>query len=137
MTFEVYRDTVLIGSFSTDEMGQIRLTDLQPGTYLVKEVSTSAGYVLDSTPQQIELTAGGGIKTLTFFNTVKPGIHIIKADSRTMEPLTNVKFRISLVGGTFSKGICDRQERRDRPDRTGAGRVYRGGDHRAEWLSDG
>ena len=47
--------------------------------------------------------AGGGIKTLTFFNTVKPGIHIIKVDSRTMEPLTNVKFRISLVGGTFSK----------------------------------
>ena len=103
VTFEVYRDTVLIGSFSTDEMGQIRLTDLQPGTYLVKEVSTSAGYVLDSTPQQIELTEGGGIKTLTFFNTVKPGIHIIKVDSRTMEPLTNVKFRISLVGGTFSK----------------------------------
>ena len=103
VTFEVTRDTVLIGSFSTDEMGQIRLTDLQPGNYLVKEVSTSAGYVLDSTPQQIELTAGGGIKTLTFFNTVKPGIHIIKVDSRTMEPLTNVKFRISLVGGTFSK----------------------------------
>ena len=103
VTFEVYRDTVLIGSFSTDEMGQIRLTDLQPGTYLVKEVSTSAGYVLDSTPQQIELTAGGGIKTLTFFNTVKPGIHIIKVDSLTMEPLANVKFRISLVGGTFSK----------------------------------
>ena len=69
----------------------------------MKEVSTSAGYVLDSTPQQIELTAGGGIKTLTFFNTVKPGIHIIKVDSRTMEPLANVKFRISLVGGTFSK----------------------------------
>lgn len=103
VTFEIYRDTVLIGSFSTDEMGQIRLTDLQPGTYLVKEVSTSAGYVLDSTPQQIELTAGGGIKTLTFFNTVKPGIHIVKVDSRTMEPLANVKFRISLVGGTFSK----------------------------------
>lgn len=84
-------------------MGQIRLTDLQPGTYLVKEVSTSAGYVLDSTPQQIELTAGGGIKTLTFFNAVKPGIHISKVDSRTMEPLANVKFRVSLVGGTFSK----------------------------------
>ena len=103
VTFEVTRDTVLIGSFSTDEMGQIRLTDLQPGTYLVKEVSTSAGYVLDSTPQQIELTAGGGIKTLTFFNAVKPGIHISKVDSRTMEPLANVKFRVSLVGGTFSK----------------------------------
>ena len=103
VSFEVTRDTVLIGSFSTDEMGQIRLTDLQPGTYLVKEVSTGAGYVLDSTPQQIELTAGGGIRTLTFFNTVKPGIHISKVDSRTMEPLVNAKFRISLVGGTFSK----------------------------------
>lgn len=103
VTFEIYRDSVLIGSFATDEMGQIRLTDLQPGTYLVKEVSTKADYVLDSTPQQIELTAGDGIKKLTFFNTVKPGIHISKVDSRTMEPLVNAKFRISLVGGTFSK----------------------------------
>lgn len=103
VTFEIYRDTVLIGSFATDELGQIRLPNLQPGTYLAKEVSTDAGYVLDSTPQQIELTAGDGIKNLTFFNTVKPGIHITKVDSVTMQPLANAKFKVSLVGGTFSK----------------------------------
>ena len=32
---------------------------------------------------------------------------------------------------------CDRRERRDRFDCTGAGCIYRGGDHRTEWLSDG
>lgn len=104
VTFAVYRDTELVGTFSTNELGQIRLTNLQPGTYLVKEVSTDAGYVMDSTPQQIELTAGGGIKkNLTFFNTVKPGIHISKVDSATMQPMANAKFKVSLVGGTFSK----------------------------------
>ena len=103
VTFAVYRDTVLLGSFSTDELGQIRLTNLQPGTYLVKELSTDAGYVLDSTPQEIELAAGDGIKHLTFFNVVKPGIHISKVDSVTMQPLANAKFKVSLVGGTFSK----------------------------------
>ena len=103
VTFAVYRDTDLIGTFATDELGQIRLTNLQPGTYLVKEVSTDAGYVLDSTPQEIELSAGDGIKTMTFFNTVKPGIHISKVDSVTMQPLANAKFKVSLVGGTFSK----------------------------------
>lgn len=103
VTFEVYRDAALIGSYTTDEMGQIQLTDLQPGTYLVKEVSTDAGYVLDSTPQQVELKAGDGIHQLTFFNTVKPGIHISKVDSQTMQPLANAKFKVSKVGGTFAK----------------------------------
>lgn len=103
VTFAVYLDTELIGTFATDQLGQIRLTNLQPGTYLVKEVSTDTGYVLDSTPQEIELSAGDGIKTMTFFNTVKPGIHISKVDSVTMQPLANAKFKVSLVGGTFSK----------------------------------
>ena len=103
VTFEVYRDAALIGSYTTGELGEINLYDLQPGTYLVKEVSTSGDYVLDSTPQEIELTAGDGIRTLTFFNTVKPGIHILKADSVTMKPLPGARFRVSLVGGTFSK----------------------------------
>ncbi|MDY4036668.1 MAG: SpaA isopeptide-forming pilin-related protein [Candidatus Pseudoscilispira sp.] len=102
VTFEVFRDTERLGEYTTNEFGEINLVDLQPGTYLVREKSTAAGYVLDSTPQEIELKAGDGIKELVFFNLVKPGIHITKVDGADMSPLPNTKFRVSLVGGTFS-----------------------------------
>ncbi|MEG1578474.1 MAG: SpaA isopeptide-forming pilin-related protein, partial [Oscillospiraceae bacterium] len=41
VTFEIYRDTVLIGSFATDELGQIRLTKSgEQGTHLLKPISS-------------------------------------------------------------------------------------------------
>ncbi len=102
-SFEVYRDAQLIGTFTTDQLGEITLTDLQPGTYLVKEISTDSSHIVNSTPQQIELTSGSGILQLVFLNDIKPGIHLIKVDSSTLAPLPNATFRISMVGGTFSK----------------------------------
>lgn len=102
-SFEVYRDAKLIGTYTTDQLGEITLTDLIPGTYLVKEVSTDSSHIVNSTPQQIELTAGDGILQLIFLNDVKPGIHLIKVDSATLQALPNATFKISMVGGTFTK----------------------------------
>ena len=42
----------------TNEGGEIFFYDLEPGTYLVKEIATDDGHVVNSTPQQIELKAG-------------------------------------------------------------------------------
>ena len=103
VTFQVYRDAALMGSYTTGEQGEISLFDLQPGTYLVKEVAAPDSHVLNSTPQEVELRAGSGIVRLTFFNTVKPGIHLVKVDSESMKPLPNAAYLISQVGGTFSK----------------------------------
>lgn len=36
-------------------------------------------------------------------NDQKPGIHLVKLDSTTLEPQANARFRIEHVGGTFSK----------------------------------
>ncbi len=102
-TFEVYRDAELIGTYTTDANGEIWLYDLVPGTYLVKEVAVKPGYVVNSTPQEIEIEAGNESYTLVFLNLVKPGIHLVKLDAETKEPLPNARFRVSLVGGTFSK----------------------------------
>ena len=102
-TFEVYRDTELIGTYTTDANGEIFLYDLQPGTYLVKEIAVKPGYVVNSTPQEIEIEAGNESYTLVFLNLVKPGIHLLKIDAETKEPLPNARFRVSLVGGTYSK----------------------------------
>ena len=101
-TFEVYRDSELIGTYTTDANGEILLYDLTPGTYLVKEVSAPDTHVLNSTPQEIELEAGQ-TGTLVFLNYLKPGIYLIKLDSQTFKPLANAKFRITQVGGDFSQ----------------------------------
>ena len=102
-TFEVYKDAELIGTYTTDANGEIWLYDLQPGTYLVKEIAVKPGYVINSTPQEIEIEAGNESYTLVFLNLVKPGIHLVKIDAETKQPLPNARFRVSLVGGTYSK----------------------------------
>ena len=101
-TFAVYRDTELIGEYTTQANGEALLTDLAPGTYLVQEISTLASHVVNSTPQEIKMEAGGTY-SLVFLNYVKPGIFLTKLDSQTMLPLPNARFRISQVGGTFSQ----------------------------------
>lgn len=50
VTFEIWRDGESLGSFETGEMGEILLTDLTPGTYLVQEKFVDDGHVIDSTP---------------------------------------------------------------------------------------
>ena len=102
VTFEVYHDGQLLGTYTTNHLGEIELTGLDPGTYLVKEVAAK-GHVVNSTPQEIEIEAGSGRHTLTFLNFIKPGIHLTKLDSETMKPLAGAKFRISKIGGDFSK----------------------------------
>lgn len=103
ISFEIFKDTQSLGTFKTDEFGEVLLTDLEPGTYLVKEVATDSSHIINSNPQQIELEGSDGILELIFFNDQKPGIHLVKLDSTSLEPLPNARFRIEHVGGTFSK----------------------------------
>lgn len=102
-TFEVYRDGTLFGQYTTDASGEIYLYDLEPGTYFVKEIAAQAGYTVNSTPQQIEIKAGHESYMLTFLNLLKPGIHLIKLDSDTLQPLAGAKFRVAQIGGSFSR----------------------------------
>ena len=102
-TFAVYRDTELVGQYTTSASGEIYLYDLAPGTYTVKEISTPNTHVVNSTPQEIELEAGEQNYTLVFLNYLKPGIHLTKLDSQTYAPLTNARFKVSQVGGTFNR----------------------------------
>ena len=102
ITFEIYRDAELFDTATTDGEGEIVYFDLEPGTYMVKEVSTDDAHVVTSTPQQIELRAGQTeTATLIFFNQLKPGIHLVKVDSITMKSLPNVRFEFKLVGGSY------------------------------------
>ena len=103
VTFEVFRDSVSLGKFKTDEFGEILLTDAAPGTYRAVEVDTgSDGHILDTTPQEVELSAGDAIKELLFFNDVKPGIRLIKVDSTDpSKVIPNAVFEIKSVAGDY------------------------------------
>ncbi|WP_230982628.1 SpaA isopeptide-forming pilin-related protein [Flavonifractor plautii] len=103
VSFEIFRDAESLGIFQTDEFGQILLTNCQPGTYRVEERNTGGdSHVLDTTPQEVELEAGDGIKDLVFFNDRLPGIHLIKVDSSDLsQPIANARFRFEAVDGSF------------------------------------
>ena len=101
--FEIFRDSVSLGKFKTDEFGEILLTDAAPGTYRAVEVDTgSDGHILDTTPQEVELSAGDGIKELLFFNDVKPGLRLVKVDSTDpSKVIPNAVFEIKSVAGDY------------------------------------
>ena len=103
VTFEVWHDGVSIGTFRTDEFGEILLTDVEPGTYRTVEVDTgSDGHILNTTPQEVELKAGDGIRELMFFNDVKPGLRLVKVDSTDpSKVIPNVLFEIKSVSGNY------------------------------------
>ncbi len=104
VTFEIYSNTELIGRYTTNSNGEIFLYDLAPGTYLVQEVATDDNHIVNSTPQQVELKAGQTeTQTLVFFNQLKPGIHLLKVDSQTMQSLPNVRFEFKLIGGSYKQ----------------------------------
>ena len=67
------------------------------------EIFRDTQHIINSNPQQIELSGSDGILQLIFMNDQKPGIHLVKLDSTTLEPQANARFRIEHVGGTFSK----------------------------------
>lgn len=103
VTFEIFRDSVSLGKFRTDEFGEILLTDAAPGTYRAVEVDTgSDGHILNTTPQEVELSVGDGIKELLFFNDVKPGMRLIKVDSTDpSKVIPNAVFEIKSVAGDY------------------------------------
>ena len=103
-TFAVYKDTTLIGEYTTDRHGLVELEDLEPGTYTVKEIHTDNEHVLQGCPQSIEVMAGKEAR-LIFFNKSKPGIGITKIDKETKKPLEGAVFRIEKIDGSITKAF--------------------------------
>ena len=89
------------GVYYTDAAGEITLTGLTPGiTIKAREIRTVEGFVLDGTPQDIEIQAGQ-TQQLTFWNARKGSLKIHKYDSVTNRPLSGVMFRITTETGEY------------------------------------
>ncbi|MCI9028093.1 MAG: hypothetical protein HFF47_08635 [Lawsonibacter sp.] len=87
------------GIYKTDVLGRITIKGLTPGTVITaKETKALDGYILDSTPQSIEIKSGE-VQTLSFYNTPAGGLTIIKKDEETGERISGVQFEIRKLNG--------------------------------------
>ena len=88
------------GIFTTDSSGEIRITNLAPGAYVLTEIKAPQGYVMDAPSANVVIGEGGDTQTVVITNTPKGGLVINKLDSVTHEPLEGVEFTITEADGT-------------------------------------
>ena len=88
------------GKFVTDSAGTFAINGIEPGaTLIVKETRAKPGYLLDNTPQTVQVKAGQTV-TLEFRNQKQGNLIIHKlsgADKKT--PLEGVQFKITYADG--------------------------------------
>jgi uncharacterized surface anchored protein len=101
------------GIYKTDALGRITIKDLTPGTVITaRETKTLDGYVLDSTPQSIEIKSGE-VQTLTFYNAPIGGLELIKvSESDKTKRIPDTTFEIRKIDGALVDTITtDKQGR--------------------------
>ena len=81
----------IVGTYVTDKLGVIQLPDLDDGWYQLTEIKAPKGYLLDSTPQKVEVKKGE-TKTFEFENIASASMLIHKIDSVTRKGIQGVKF---------------------------------------------
>lgn len=100
------------GRYVTDDTGSIRVDGLTPGmTVIAREARAKEGYLLDDTPQSIQIKRGATMM-LEFRNQPKSGILVKKVDAVTRAPLADVEFLVTdsegkLIGSANGKYVTD------------------------------
>ena len=102
---------------TTDANGKIVFSgNVQPGTYTVTETEAPAGYLLDSTPQQVTFGDNAESKTLTFKDPLGSGAWVKRAGDANGALLGGATFSLAATGGpaaaapwaaTFPKTVVD------------------------------
>ena len=88
---------------TTDENGEILVSDLEPGIYSVTETATLPDHILDTTEYHVELSPGR-TSELRLTNDKRPSLTIHKSDADTGEPVEGAVFTVqSADGSTVTK----------------------------------
>ena len=89
------------GIFTTDSNGEIRITKLAPGAYVISEIRSPSGYVMDAPSTNVVIGEGGDTQTVVITNSKAGSLVIDKRDSLTGEPLEGVTFKVTTSTGEF------------------------------------
>lgn len=85
-------------TFITDKSGKASLTGIEPGWYIVKELTAPTGYVLNTEEYRVQIVEGQPT-TLTVPNTPQSGITVRKVDATTRDPLAGAEFELRTYDG--------------------------------------
>ena len=88
------------GIFRTDAQGEIRITNLAPGAYVLTEIKAPDGYVMDSPSTNVVIGTGGDTQTVVVKNS-KAGSLVILKKSTDGKPLKGVEFKVTTSTGEF------------------------------------
>ncbi|GHV11352.1 hypothetical protein FACS1894219_02370 [Clostridia bacterium] len=98
--FHVYKGDTLLGTYTTGVDGAFVIPNLEPGWYTISEYQAPQGYVLDDTPQSVQVTSEK-LHKLTFEDKKLASLQIIKTDEYNGTPLSGAKFRVTTQAGQF------------------------------------
>ena len=90
------------GIFTTDGNGEIRITNLAPGAYVLTEIKAPDGYVMDSPSTNVVIGANGDTQTVIIKNTPKGNLVVEKYDSLSKQPLAGAQFKITNANGELT-----------------------------------
>ncbi|NBI67351.1 hypothetical protein D1646_11115 [Pseudoflavonifractor sp. 60] len=91
------------GIFTTDAQGEIKITNLAPGAYVINEIKApDGGYVIDTPSTNVVIGQGGDTQTVVIKNTRKGGLIIEKYDSVTRQPLAGAQFKVMTANGELT-----------------------------------
>lgn len=89
------------GIFTTDSAGEIRISNLAPGAYVLTEIKAPKGYVIDQASTNVVIGENGDTQTVVITNSKAGSLIIDKRDSQTGEPLEGVTFKVTTSTGEF------------------------------------
>lgn len=93
--FEIaHENGKIVKTVTVDSTGVVQITDLEPDTYVIKEVSTPAGYTPTTMSQKVTVTFGAST-TATFYHTGKSALTIRLTDAISAAPLAGGIFRVT------------------------------------------
>ena len=91
----------VIGTYKTSANGSFTVTGLKEGTYIVEEISSDSGHVIDTAPQTVYISGKQqDVVQLYFGNSPKGNLLVKKIDSVTHKPLSDVEFFVTTADGT-------------------------------------
>lgn len=84
--------------FITDQSGKASIAGIEPGWYIVRELTAPLGYVLNTEEFRVQIVEGQPT-TLTVPNTPESGITVRKVDATTRDPLPGAEFELRTYDG--------------------------------------
>ena len=103
----------VIGEYRTSSNGTIVVTGLKAGTYVCEEISAPDGYVITDATETVYLSGKDqDVITVTFGNDKMGSLLIVKKDTVTGAPISDVEFLItdsdgSVIGNANGKYVTD------------------------------